>query len=34
MRLWLEVLKKHPDFAEGIASFVEKRPPKFAPWEG
>ena len=34
MRLWLEVLKKHPDFAEGIASFVQKRPPKFAPWEG
>jgi enoyl-CoA hydratase/carnithine racemase len=34
MRLWLEVLKKHPDFAEGVASFVEKRPPKFAPWEG
>ncbi len=34
LRLWLDVLKKHPDFAEGIASYLEKRPPKFAPWEG
>ena len=22
----------HPDAAEGAASFVEKRAPKFAPW--
>jgi enoyl-CoA hydratase/carnithine racemase len=34
LRLWLGMLKKHPDFAEGIASYLEKRPPKFAPWEG
>jgi len=34
LRLWLDVLKKHPDFAEGIASYLEKRPPKFASWEG
>jgi enoyl-CoA hydratase/carnithine racemase len=32
VRLWIDVLKKHPDFAEGIASFLEKRPPRFAPW--
>jgi enoyl-CoA hydratase/carnithine racemase len=24
----------HPDSAEGVASFVERRPPKFAPWKG
>ena len=34
LRLWVDVLKKHPDFAEGIASFLEKRPPRFAPWGG
>ncbi len=32
LRLWVDVLKPHPDFAEGIASFLEKRPPRFAPW--
>ena len=24
----------HPDAAEGAASFVERRAPKFAPWTG
>jgi enoyl-CoA hydratase/carnithine racemase len=24
----------HPDAAEGVASFVERRPPHFAPWKG
>jgi enoyl-CoA hydratase/carnithine racemase len=32
VRLWVDVLKPHPDFAEGIASYIEKRPPRFAPW--
>jgi enoyl-CoA hydratase/carnithine racemase len=32
VQLWVDVLKKHPDFAEGIASFIEKRPPNFVPW--
>lgn len=34
LRLWVDIVKKHPDFAEGIASYLEQRPPKFAPWEG
>ena len=24
----------HPDAAEGVASFVERRPPAFLPWTG
>jgi enoyl-CoA hydratase/carnithine racemase len=27
--LWADRHKGHPDFGEGIRSFVEKRPPKF-----
>ena len=27
--LWADRHKAHPDFGEGIRSFVEKRPPKF-----
>jgi enoyl-CoA hydratase/carnithine racemase len=28
------VALKHPDAIEGAASFVERRPPRFAPWTG
>jgi len=31
LRLWGELLKSHPDFKEGVGSFVERRPPDFAP---
>ena len=31
LRLWAEVVKPHPDFKEGVSSFVERRPPSFAP---
>jgi enoyl-CoA hydratase/carnithine racemase len=31
LRLWGQVLKPHPDFKEGVGSFVERRPPSFAP---
>jgi len=27
--LWADRHKRHPDFGEGIRSFVDKRPPKF-----
>ncbi|WP_406276689.1 enoyl-CoA hydratase-related protein [Nocardia sp. NBC_00881] len=32
LRYWMGVLREHPDFAEGVASYTEKRPPQFAPW--
>jgi hypothetical protein len=27
------MLRHHPDFNEGISSYLEKRPPQFAPWD-
>jgi enoyl-CoA hydratase/carnithine racemase len=30
----IQVSLAHPDAAEGVASFVERRPPQFAPWKG
>ncbi len=33
MRRMLEALK-HPDIREGARSFLERRPPRFAPWTG
>jgi enoyl-CoA hydratase/carnithine racemase len=30
----IQLSMEHPDAAEGVASFVERRPPKFAPWKG
>jgi enoyl-CoA hydratase/carnithine racemase len=31
LRLWRELLKSHPDFKEGVGSFVDRRPPDFDP---
>jgi enoyl-CoA hydratase/carnithine racemase len=25
---------KHPDIREGARAFIERRPPRFAPWTG
>jgi len=33
LRYWIGVLREHPDFKEGITSYLEKRPPQFAPWD-
>jgi enoyl-CoA hydratase/carnithine racemase len=33
IRYWLDILRDHGDFKEGIASFLEKRAPAFAPWD-
>jgi enoyl-CoA hydratase/carnithine racemase len=33
LRYWMGMLREHPDFKEGITSFLEKRPPNFAPWD-
>lgn len=33
LRYWMGILRDHPDFAEGISSYLEKRPPNFAPWD-
>lgn len=33
IRWWYSLLRPHPDFKEGITSFVEKRDPAFAPWD-
>jgi len=32
-RWWYDVLHPHADFKEGVASYLEKRPPDFAPWD-
>lgn len=29
---WTGHVRAHSDFKEGFASFLEKRPPRFAPW--
>lgn len=33
LRYWMGMLREHPDFTEGINSYLEKRPPHFAPWD-
>lgn len=33
LRYWLGHMRDHGDFKEGVASFEEKRPPAFAPWD-
>jgi enoyl-CoA hydratase/carnithine racemase len=33
IRYWSEVIEGHSDRAEGISSYLEKRPPKFAAWD-
>jgi enoyl-CoA hydratase/carnithine racemase len=33
LRYWMGILREHPDFLEGMNSFLEKRPPNFAPWD-
>jgi enoyl-CoA hydratase/carnithine racemase len=33
LRYWMGMLREHPDFNEGITSYLEKRPPNFAPWD-
>lgn len=33
IRFWYDLLRDHPDFKEGIESFLDKREPSFAPWD-
>ena len=33
IRWWYDLLRDHPDFKEGIESFLGKREPAFAPWD-
>lgn len=33
IRHWMGHVRHHPDFVEGVASYLEKRPPHFEPWE-
>lgn len=33
IRWWYTVLRQHNDFKEGVNSYLEKRPPAFAPWD-
>lgn len=32
-RYWYDTVREHPDFKEGVASFLEKRAPRFLPWD-
>jgi enoyl-CoA hydratase/carnithine racemase len=32
IRYWYDTVRDHGDFKEGMASFMEKRAPQFAPW--
>jgi enoyl-CoA hydratase/carnithine racemase len=33
LRYWMGMLRHHSDFKEGITSYLDKRPPEFAPWD-
>jgi enoyl-CoA hydratase/carnithine racemase len=33
IRWWYDLLRDHPDFKEGIESYLDKRDPNFAPWD-
>lgn len=33
IRFWMGHLRGHPDFKEGVESFLEKRSPQFSPWD-
>ena len=33
IRFWMGHVRHHPDFKEGVTSFLEKRPPHFDPWD-
>jgi enoyl-CoA hydratase/carnithine racemase len=33
IRFWMGHLREHPDFKEGVGSYLEKRPPQFDPWD-
>jgi enoyl-CoA hydratase/carnithine racemase len=33
IRYWYDTVRDHGDFREGIGSYLEKRPPHFAPWD-
>jgi enoyl-CoA hydratase/carnithine racemase len=32
LRYWMGMLRHHSDFNEGVTSYLDKRPPRFAPW--
>lgn len=33
LRYWMGLLRHHPDFNEGVTSYLDKRAPQFAPWD-